>query len=110
MNHLLRLIVVGGLVAFGVLIMAVGLARNDVDLLAPLDLFLFLIALAIYFLPTGLAVYRNCRATPWIVAVNVLLGWTLFGWFVAIGWAASGKVQPLPATALTSPGHPLPRH
>jgi hypothetical protein len=34
-------------------------------------------------------------ATVWIAALNILLGWTLFGWVIALGWAASGKVRRL---------------
>jgi hypothetical protein len=93
MNHQLRLLVVGGVVASAFLIFAVGLARNDAELMAPANLILFLLVVAVYLLPTALAVFRNCKATGWIVAVNVLLGWTLLGWVVALGWAASGKVR-----------------
>jgi hypothetical protein len=31
--------------------------------------------------------------------VNVFLGWTILGWFVALGWAASGQIR--------KPGHPI---
>lgn len=93
MNHLLRVIVLGGLIACTFVCAAFGLARNHIDLLTPLHLLLFLLAVSFYLLPTELALYRNCRTTLWIATTNVLLGWTLFGWFVAIGWAASGEVQ-----------------
>lgn len=103
MSHLLRLSIVGGLAALAVLIIAVGLARNDAALLAPVNLFLFVMAIALYLLPTGLALYRDCRAAGWIAAINVLLGWTLFGWAAALGWAASGATRPVvlpPAVAV----------
>ena len=93
MNHSMRLIVASGLIAFTVLFAALGLARNHVDILTPLHLLLFLFGVAFYLLPTGLALYQNRRSTLWIAAVNVLLGWTLFGWFVAIGWAAGGETE-----------------
>jgi hypothetical protein len=95
MNHLLRLIVLGGLIAFAVLYAPFLLARNHVEILTPLRFSFFLVSVSFYLLPTGLAIYRKCRSTLWIAAVNVLLGWTLFGWFVAIGWAASGAAEPL---------------
>lgn len=103
MNHLLRLLLVGGVIASAVLIVAVGLARNYADLLAPANLFLFLIGVALYLLPTALALYRHCNSTAGIVAVNILLGWTIFGWFVAIGWAAGGKVRSLSPTVGAPP-------
>ena len=110
MNYLLRLLVVGGLIVSAFLIIGVGLARHDADLLAPVHLILFVAGVAIYLLPTALALYRNCKATPWIAVVNVLLGWTVFGWFVSIGWAAGGKIRTQPATITAPPSQPLPGH
>ncbi len=110
MNHLLRLSVVGGLIASAVLILAVGLARHDADLLAPVHLILFVLGIAAYLLPTMLALYRNSKATVWIAVLNVFLGWTLFGWFIAIGWAAGGEVRALPFTVPTPPKQALQGH
>lgn len=110
MNYLLRLIAVVGLLLVGVLLFALGMARNTTALLAPIHVLLFVISLAVYLLPTALALYRDCRATVWIVAVNVLLGWTVLGWFVAIGWAAGGKVRELPPTFPAPPTHAVPSH
>ena len=98
MNNLLRLIVVGAVFALAVLGIGVGMARNTADLLAPVHLLLFGIAVVVYILPTALAMYRDCRSVLWIGLINVFLGWTIFGWFVAIGWAARGKVVILPPT------------
>lgn len=102
MNQLLRLTVVGGLVAAAVLILATGMAGHDADLMGPVDLMLFLLAVAVYLLPAGLALYRDCKSTVWIVLVDFCLGWTIIGWFAALGWAASGKVRPA-APAMTHP-------
>jgi RsiW-degrading membrane proteinase PrsW (M82 family) len=114
MNNLLRLIIVGVLLAFAVLMLGLGMARDTTDLLAPLHLLLFGIAVVVYLLPTALAYYRDCKATIWIAVVNVFLGWTIIGWFVSIGWAASGKVQTMPPTLLpkiaTPPGQVLSGH
>lgn len=109
MNQLFRILAVAGLFAVLALVLAVGLARHDVNLLAPLRLLLLVAALAVYLLPTALALYRDCRSAVWIVALNVLLGWTILGWFAAIGWAASGKVRPLPPAG-APPVQPLPSH
>lgn len=107
MKNLLRLIAVGGLVLVAVLMIALGMARNTNALLAPLHLLTFVVVVALYLLPTGLAIYRDCKATIWITLVDVFLGWTLFGWIVAIGWAASGKTKTHPPTI---PSHPVPSH
>jgi|ERR1039458_9871753 hypothetical protein len=107
-NSLLRLIVVGGLLAFAVPMIALGMPRNNTYLLGPVHLLLFVIAVAVYLLPAALAFYRDCKAAIWIAVVNVFLGWTIFGWFVAIGWAVSGKVRTLAPTIATPPGQALP--
>jgi len=109
MSHLLRLMVVGGLAALAVLAFAVGLARNDAALLGPVHLLLFVFAIGFYLLPTGLALYRDCNASGWIAAINVLLGWTLFGWVVALGLAATGKSRPV-TRILPPPEHGVPAH
>ena len=110
MNQLLRLLVVAVLVMIAVFILAVGLARNDANLLAPLNLLLFVIGVALYLLPAGLAFYRDCRSLAWIAALNILFGWTILGWFVAMGWAASGMVREHTPVAGAPPSHPLPGH
>jgi hypothetical protein len=107
MNNLLRLLVIAGLAAGGIIIVALGLERHNADLLAPLNLMLFVAGVLVYLLPTGLARYRDCKATAWIAVVNVLLGWTIFGWFVAIGWAASGKIREAGHPISAPPTHPV---
>jgi len=110
MNNLLRLIAVVGLVACAVLAIGLGMARNTADLLAPFHQFLFVIAVVLYLLPTALAYCRDCKVAVYIAVVNVFLGWTLFGWVVAIGWAASGNTRPLPPTIPAPPKHALQGH
>ncbi len=109
MKRLYSLLIVAVLGAAVVLIVAVGLARHDRDLLAPLDLFLMLIALAVYLLPAGLAFHRDCKESFWIAALDILLGWTIFGWFIAMGWAAAGKTRPK-LGLVTPPHHPATNH
>ena len=110
MNNLLRLLLNVGLAAGAIAIVALGLERHNVDLLAPLSLLLFVAGLLVYLLPTELAIYRDCKSTAWIVAVNLLLGWTIFGWFAAMGWAAGGKVHEAVHPMATPPVHPVPGH
>lgn len=110
MNNLLRLFVVGGLVALAILSIALGMARNVGALSAPAHLLVFVLAVAFYILPIGLAIYRDCKDAVWITVVDVFLGWTIFGWFVAIGWAASGKSRVLPPIVTPPTIHPVAGH
>ena len=50
----------------------------------------FIISLVLYFLPTIIAVVRHHRNLLAIVLVNIFLGWTVIGWFVALIWAIVG--------------------
>lgn len=96
MRNLLRLIGGAGLFALAFLAIAIGMAKNTSAVAGPAYLILFLFGIALYLLPSGLALHRNCAAAWWIVALNIVVGWTLFGWVIALGWAAAGKVAALP--------------
>lgn len=46
-----------------------------------------ILILIIYFIPT-IAAYRNeHKNLSSIAVVNLLLGWTLVGWVIALAWA-----------------------
>jgi len=105
MNQWVRFLVLVALAACGVVIVALAFGRHNADLMAPLNLVLFVVAILVYLLPTGLAIYRDCKSTAWITVVNVLLGWTIFGWFVALGWAAAGKIRRSGQTVIPPPTH-----
>jgi hypothetical protein len=49
--------------------------------------------IAVYFLPAIIAGGRNTRNQGGIVALNVLLGWTLVGWLLAAIWAITEKAE-----------------
>ena len=46
-----------------------------------------LIVLALYLIPSIIAITRNKRNQIAILVLNILLGWTFIGWVVAIVWA-----------------------
>ncbi len=46
-----------------------------------------LVLLTIYFLPTLIALMRHHHNRLAIFILNLLLGWTLLGWIVAMVWA-----------------------
>jgi hypothetical protein len=104
MHSQFRLFVASGASLAVLLLVLIGLAQENANLLAPLNLLLFLLAIGIYLLPTILAFFRNCESALWIAVLNVFLGWTVLGWFIAFGWAAGGRAKFMP------PRHPLPSH
>ncbi|HVN01550.1 MAG TPA: superinfection immunity protein [Caulobacteraceae bacterium] len=54
-----------------------------------------LLGLALYFLPTFIAASRKKQNALTIFALNLLLGWTLVGWVVALIWSLSPDPQPV---------------
>ena len=48
---------------------------------------LLAILLIIYFIPSIIAFSRKCPSTLAITALNLFLGWTLFGWVASLVWA-----------------------
>ena len=71
-----------------------------------------LIALFVYFLPTVIARSRRHRDRTAIFVLNLLAGWTFFGWVAALVWSLTSNVEhPEPATAEQDElddGHDLP--
>jgi hypothetical protein len=47
----------------------------------------FLLSLAVFFLPTIIAVARHHRNALAIFLVNFFLGWTGIGWIAALIWS-----------------------
>ena len=45
----------------------------------------------IHFLPTIIAAFRDSRSTVGIFLLNLLLSWTVIGWFVALLWACTSE-------------------
>jgi Superinfection immunity protein len=52
-------------------------------------MFMVLLALFAYFLPTVIAEARGHQNTGMIFLTNLLLGWTILGWIGALVWAAT---------------------
>lgn len=48
---------------------------------------LFIIALALYLLPSIVAMRRWHPQAMAIFIVNAFLGWTFLGWVIALAWA-----------------------
>jgi len=57
-------------------------------------LLLTAIVIAVYFLPTIFAIRRRHRNGTAILALNLLLGWTILGWVAALVWSLTNDPQP----------------
>lgn len=52
-----------------------------------LSVIVLIMMIAAYFAPTIVAISSDHKNTASISIVNVLLGWTLLGWVIALAWA-----------------------
>ena len=50
---------------------------------------LALTALAFYFLPTIIAIFRDHHQLGVIAVINLFFGWTFIGWVVSLAWSVS---------------------
>ena len=50
---------------------------------------IILVLLALYFLPTVVALKRDHPSKGGIIVLNILLGWTFIGWVISLAWAFS---------------------
>lgn len=107
MKRLAEFLLLGAAFLIAVLVPALELARRGVDVLAPLALVLLVAGMLVYLLPAQLAGYRNSRHAAWITMANLLLGWTIVGWVICLGWAAYGSVAPEPEGTVPSFKHGL---
>jgi hypothetical protein len=57
-------------------------------------LLLILVGFCVYFLPGINACMRHHRNESAITALNLLLGWTLLGWVIALVWSFTDNVNP----------------
>jgi hypothetical protein len=68
---------------------------------------ILLVSLGAYFLPTIIAIARKKTNLPGILLVNLLLGWSVIGWIVALVWAVStervDQVSPAPMFSMAQP-------
>lgn len=67
---------------------------------------LLLFALFCYFLPTAIAQARNHPALYPLFGVNLLLGWTVLGWFIALIWSFVGGPAVTVVTTAAPPQEP----
>lgn len=51
-----------------------------------------IVVVVLYFVPTINAFNRHHNSAGAILVLNLLLGWTLLGWVLALVWSATGDV------------------
>lgn len=56
-----------------------------------------IILIAIYLFPALIAMMRKHHNWPAILVLNLVLGWTLLGWLIALIWAATAIRRPVEA-------------
>ncbi|MDR3263092.1 MAG: superinfection immunity protein [Clostridiales bacterium] len=49
------------------------------------------VALIVFLIPSIIAVKNRHRQVFWIILLNILLGWTLIGWIIALIWALNSR-------------------
>ncbi len=49
--------------------------------------------LALYFLPTIIAIHRDHRNAMALATLNLFLGWTLVGWVISLVWSLLANVS-----------------
>lgn len=52
------------------------------------EILVSVVFISIYLLPTIVAVADKKRNSGGIFVLNLLLGWTVFGWIIALVWAS----------------------
>jgi len=52
-----------------------------------------LLGILIYFIPSFVAIYRKHNNRNPIIVLNFFLGWTFFGWVIALVWALTDNVK-----------------
>lgn len=50
----------------------------------------FVFCAIIYMAPTVMAWSLHSKGLVWLTTINILLGWTIVGWIVALVWAMAG--------------------
>ncbi|MGE5396705.1 MAG: superinfection immunity protein [Chitinophagales bacterium] len=56
-------------------------------------IYYFVIVFALYYLPTFYALWKNKQKKLSILVFNILLGWTIIGWAMALFWAIKNPVE-----------------
>ena len=56
-------------------------------------LFILVMIIGLYFLPTIIAFNRNHEQRNVILIINLFLGWTVLAWVIALAWSVSHQKE-----------------
>lgn len=70
---------------------------------ASLAFLVMVIAAIFYFVPTMIGSLRHVEHRSAIFFVNLLLGWTIFGWFAVFVWAVVERPQDIKENRASEP-------
>jgi uncharacterized membrane protein YqaE (UPF0057 family) len=59
----------------------------------PMATILIVGAVFLYFVPVVIAMGRGMSSSGMLLFLNIILGWTVLGWFFCILWAATGSTR-----------------
>ena len=62
------------------------------------------LAILFYFAPWLIAMFRNHHNRSAIAVLNLLLGWTLLGWIIALVWACTATHEDASRSGPVVPG------
>lgn len=65
----------------------------------------FIVLAALYFIPTIVAMSRKVTNSGSVFVINLLLGWTVIGWIIALAMAVKTKT---PQVVVVTQATPLP--
>jgi Superinfection immunity protein len=81
-----KIIAIWIVVLIGILLLAAMPAHRDAVIV-------LLFVLPLYFMPTLIAAIRQHCSLLAIFVLNLLLGWTVISWLIALVWACTGYVR-----------------
>jgi hypothetical protein len=61
------------------------------------------VAIPIYLMPSAIAHTRRHKNLVPILLVNIIFGWTIIGWVIALIWSFTSNVNSVPLAEQVSP-------
>ena len=58
-----------------------------------MEVIILALAVAVYFLPSIIALKRDHRNAMVILCLNIFLGWTFLGWIASLVWSLTNDTR-----------------
>jgi Superinfection immunity protein len=75
-------------------------ARGPIPAMEIAERILLIVGAVLYFVPTVLAWWMHVKSARAIFYVNLVFGWTIVGWVVAVMWAMAERNE-LPTNSIS---------